>query len=99
MTRNLPPREHDWYRDESGRVMQVILFDEDDESVEVQLFEGEITAFDLQSWYELELEPIEPPEDWSGPFDDLVNDDMGNTDKVMRPTDWNGPADEMDQED
>jgi len=95
----LPPRENDWFRDESGRVMQVILFDEDDGVVEVQLFEGEITEFDLQSWYELDLEPIEPPEDWSGPFDDLIEDDMGDTEKPMRPTDWDGPMDAIDLED
>lgn len=99
MSKHMPPREHDWYRDETGRVMQVILFDEDEATVEVQLFEGEITEFDLDNWYELELEAIDPPEDWSGPFDDLVADDMGNTEKPRHPTDWNGPADEMERED
>ena len=99
MSTHLYPRENDWYRDSAGRIMMVILFDEEDELVEVQLFEGEITEFDLDSWNQLDLEPIEPPEDWSGPFDDLIPDDMGNTERPLHPIDWNGPADEMERED
>jgi hypothetical protein len=99
MTDNIFPVEGEWYRDNIGRIMQVVAYDEDSDAIEVQLFEGEVTEFDLDSWNQLEMELIEPPEDWSGPFDDLVPDDMGNTEKPMHPTDWNGPADEMDRED
>ena len=99
MTENIFAREAEWYKDYLGRLLQVILFVEDDDYIEVQLFEGEVTEFDLDSWNPLEIELIEPPEDWSGPFDDLVTDDMGNTEKPMYPTDWNGPADGMDKED
>jgi len=99
MTENIFAREAEWYKDYLGRLLQVILFVEDDDYIEVQLFEGEVTEFDLDSWNPLEIELIEPPEDWSGPFDDLVAEDMGNTEKPMYPTDWNGPADEMDKED
>jgi len=99
MTKHMPPREHDWYRDEAGTLMQVTLFDQDKATVEVQLFDGAITEYDLAFWNQLELQAIDPPEDWSGPFDDLVADDMGNTEKPRHPTDWNGPADEMEKED
>jgi hypothetical protein len=99
MTDDIFPLEGEWYRDNIGRIMQVVAYDEDSDAIEVQLFEGEVTEFDLDSWNQLEMELIAPPEDWSGPFDDLVPDDMGNTEKPMHPTDWNGPADEMDRED
>lgn len=99
MTDDIFPVEGEWYRDNIGRIMQVVAYDEDSDAIEVQLFEGEVTEFDLDSWNQLEMELIAPPEDWSGPFDDLVPDDMGNTEKPMHPTDWNGPADEMDRED
>ena len=99
MTENIFAREAEWYKDYPGRLLQVILYKEDDDYIEVQLFEGDVTEFDLDSWNPLEIELIEPPEDWSGPFDDLVAEDMGNTEKPMYPTDWNGPADEMDKED
>ena len=99
MTDDIFPVEGEWYRDNIGRIMQVVAYDEDNDAIEVQLFEGEVTEFDLDSWNQLEMELIAPPEDWSGPFDDLVPDDMGNTERPMHPTDWNGPADEMDRED
>jgi hypothetical protein len=99
MTEYIYPEEDEWYKDNIGRIMQVVACDEDSDAIEVQLFEGEVTEFDLESWNQLEVEQIEPPEDWSGPFDDLVPDDMGNTEKPMHPTDWNGPADDMDRED
>jgi hypothetical protein len=99
MTENIFAREAEWYKDYLDRLLQVILYKEDDDYIEIQLFEGDVTEFDLDSWNPLEIKLIEPPDDWSGPFDDLVADDMGNTEKPMHPTDWNGPADEMDQED
>ena len=99
MTENIFAREAEWYKDYLDRPLQVILYKEDDDYIEVQLFESDVTEFDLDSWNPLEIELIEPPEDWSGPFHDLVTDDMGNAEKPMCPTDWNGPADKMDQED
>lgn len=89
----------DWYRDSMGRTMKVVAFDSDEKTVEVQYFEGEIDEFDLDDWYQLGMVAIAPPEDWSGPFDDLVHDDLGSTEQPMVPVDWNGPADEMEQED
>ena len=99
MAESLFPREGDWYKDSIGRVMQVVAYDESNDAVDVQLFEGEVTEFDFNSSNLLEIELVEPSEDWSGAFDDLVADDMGNTKKSVHPTDWNGPADEMEQKD
>jgi len=99
MTENIFPRESEWYKDYLGRLMQVILNNEEKDYIEVQLFEGEIAEFDLDSWNQLDMERAEAPQDWSGPFDDLVADDMGNTEKPMHLTEWNGPADEMERED
>ncbi len=99
MAGNVFPGEGKWYKDSIGRVMQVVAYDESNDAIEVQLFEGGVTEFYLDSWSQLEIELIEPPQDRSGSFDDLVPDGMGSTEKHMHPTDWNGPADEMEQED
>jgi hypothetical protein len=98
MTENIFAREAEWYKDYPSRLLQVILYNENDDYIEVQLFKGEDTEFDLDSCNQLEIELIEPPKDWSGPFDGLVADDMGNTEKPRHPTGRYGPADEMDQE-
>ena len=93
------PVINDWYRDLQGQIMKVVAFDTDKRTVDVQLFEGEIDEFELDNWYQLGVVAIAPPEDWSGPFDDLVHDDFGNTEQPTHPVDWNGPADEMERED
>lgn len=93
------PLVDQWYEDEHGNKLLVVAVDEDDETVEIQDFEGEVEEVDLAAWYEKDVEPVAPPEDWTGPFDDLVADDLGDTESPRRPEDWNGPADEMERED
>ena len=82
MTENICARVGDWYKDSPGRLLQVILYNENDDYIEVRLFEGEDTEFDLNSWNQLEIELVEPSEDWSGPFDDLVADEISKTEKA-----------------
>jgi hypothetical protein len=67
-----------WYRnEETGNDFEVIALDEDAQTVEIQYFDGELEELDLDAWYELPLEAIEAPEDWSGPFDAMEPDDLG----------------------
>ena len=94
------PKVDDWYEDaEDGRSFRIVAIDDDDGTIEVQYFDGDVEEFDTDSWYQMDLTRVAEPEDWSGPFDDLEEDDKGETYRAMRPEDWNGPADEMDYED
>lgn len=93
------PSVGDWYKDEEGRSFEVVAVDEDDGSVEVQYFDGSLEEYDIEIWSELELEPVSPPEDWTGPFDDLERDDLGDTETPLRPEDWDGPWDNLDRDD
>jgi len=93
------PVINDWYRDSTGGSMKVVAFDSDEGTVQVQLFEGEIEEFELDNWYQLGVVAIAPPEDWSGPFDNLVHDDFGDTEQPAHPVNWNGSADEMEMAD
>lgn len=97
MPTSFEPRVGDWYQQIGGETFEVVAVDNDDQTVEVQYFGGEVEELDQESWYELDLEPIEPPEDWSGPFDDLEADDFGDNGNAMRPdvTDF---LDELDRE-
>ena len=40
------------------------------------------------------LEPIETPEDWTGPMDDIERDDLGYTETDMSAEDWAEPLGE-----
>ena len=94
------PKVDSWYKDgEDNRSFRIVALDEDDGTIEVQYFDGDVEEFDTDTWYQMDLTKVAEPEDWSGPFDDLEADDMGETYQTRKPEDWNGPADEMDLED
>lgn len=92
----LDPIVGNWYQNLESQVeFKVVAVDEDAQTVEIQYFEGEVEELDLDAWYELVLEPIAPPEDWSGAFDDLERDDLGDSD-APAPSSRENPLDEFE---
>lgn len=76
---NADPILNNWYQDaESGRTFRVVALDGD--SIDVQYANGDLGEFDASGWEDSAFFPIEDPEDWSAPFDDLEVDDLGYTD-------------------
>lgn len=97
MSDELKPTVGTWYRNlEDGGQFEVVASDDDDGTIEIQYFESEIEELDTEIWNELPLVVTAAPEDWSGPFDDLVQDDMGDTEEIRRPENWTGPINEID---
>jgi len=92
------PEIGSWYRNLQGQSFEVIALDEGEGIVEIQYFDGAVEELDMDTWYELELVEREPPEDWSGPFDDLEKDDFGDTEVARHPEDWSGPLDTIEWE-
>ena len=62
-----------WYRRSGGDSFEVVAFDEDDGTIELQYFDGTVEEMDTEDWEsqwaERTLETAEPPEDWSGSVD------------------------------
>ena len=62
-----------WYRITGGESFEVVAFDEDDGTIELQYFDGTVEEMDLEDWQaEKEngaLEEVEAPEDWTGSVD------------------------------
>lgn len=84
-----------WYRSiEDERIFEVVAIDENESTIEIQYFESEIGEIDLDTWYEIPLESIAEPEDWTGPFDDLETDDLGDTENIRHNTNWENSLDE-----
>ena len=88
----------DWYRDIEGKTFEIVAMDESANTVELQYFDGDVEEVELDDWLGMELEAIAAPEDWSGPYDNIVAEDFGDTEKVMHPEEWGGPLDELDRE-
>ena len=93
MSAQLRPVVGDWYLAPSGETFEVIAYDPEEESVEIQYFDGSLEELDLDSWLELEAEPAEPPEDFSGSLD-LAREDYGYEDRTGGA--MFNPLDELD---
>ena len=73
-----------WYRIQGSDSFEVVAFDEDDGTIELQYFDGTVEEMDIEDWHaEKEagtLEEVEAPEDWTGSVDvDPEEDDARGT--------------------
>lgn len=90
--RNPPPEIGQWYlHRDKGEPFQVVGIDDADGTVEIQSFDGDVDELDLDEWHSMEIEPGEPPEDWTGPIDTLEADERGSPDDQTRTVDWQAP--------
>lgn len=92
MATEFEPRIGDWYRTATGDAFEIVAYDEDDQTVELQYFDGTVEELDLDSWYELDIEITEPPEDWSGSMD-IERDDYGVDLDLHGNETWTNPLD------
>jgi hypothetical protein len=76
MTSEYDPRIGDWYKSSAGDSFEIVALDEDDNTLEIQYFDGTVEELDVDGWLQMEVEPIEPPEDWSGSLD-IEREDYG----------------------
>lgn len=89
------PIVNQWYHHlDKGQRFYVTAVDEDDNTVEIQHFDGDVDEFDLSEWFQLRIEPIEQPEDWTGPVDDVERDDLGYSETDMTAEEWAEPVSE-----
>jgi hypothetical protein len=62
-----------WYRIQGSESFEVVAFDEDDGTIELQYFDGTVEEMDIEDWRAQKeagaLEEIEAPEDFSGSVD------------------------------
>ncbi len=87
------PQVGSWYADGDGTLFKVNAVDEQGGFVEVQYFDGTIAELELEGWSELDLSQEAPPEDWSGPFDQILRDDFGDTGEPSLRDEWSNPID------
>lgn len=97
MAQVLTPQRGHWYkRSDLDTIFEVVALDDDEGTIEVQYFGGEIEEFDINSWQLLELSQAAPPEDWSGALevdDYTLGDELelapGSLDDVLNIIDSN----------
>ncbi|MEK7207519.1 MAG: DUF6763 family protein [Pseudomonadota bacterium] len=95
MPTNQEPIVSQWYQHlDKGQQFYVTALDEESGTVEIQHFDGDVDEMDLDDWRALDIEPIAPPEDWTGPMDKVVRDDLGYSETDMTSEDWAEPLEE-----
>jgi hypothetical protein len=87
-----------WYRRTNGQLFEVVAVDDDDETIEVQFFDGTIDEVDREAWYKLLIEQVAAPEDWSGSMDMDPEDYAGDADGEM-PLGYHDPLELMENSD
>lgn len=85
-----------WYRRADGTTFEVVAIDRDDDTIEVQHFDGTLEEFDLESWGEQEFEEAGAPEDWTGSVD-VEPEDYDNEREVPIAATWSDPLMYLDR--
>src|SRR5713101_6052589 len=88
------------YQDEEGRSFEVISFDEDEGTIEVQYEDETVDEIDLDAWYEMELKRVAKPKDEknSDKEEDLEEDDADDYDDDEQDDEDEDDFDEDEEE-
>ena len=96
MSNELDPIPDQWYTHlDKGQQFYVTAFDEPNDTVEIQHFDGDIEEFSLEEWRELDIELSAAPENWAGALDIAEQDDLGTEITDTSPDDWREPENEF----
>ncbi len=97
MASEYDPRIGDWYKNVYGDTFEIVALDREDQTLEIQYFDGTVEEIDLDAWQEQSVISVEPPEDWSGSLD-IEREDYG-VDLDQNPAGlWANPLDQLDYE-
>lgn len=95
MTMESPVIGH-WYKDlQSGALFEVVAWDDNAATAEVQFLDGEIAEFDQETWAEMSLLPAVEPEDWRSSYE-LSAEDGIDPDRPIHPTEWGNPLNRIE---
>ena len=86
----------DWYQKPGGQLFEVVAIDDEDNTIEIQFFDGSVAEVDLEAWYDSNFLSAVAPEDYSGSLD-IEPEDYGVELGVAGRKDWADPLDYLDQ--
>jgi len=83
-----------WYRGGTNELFEVVAIDHEDETIEIQYFDGTVTEIEFDAWNELLrdelLDVADAPEDWSGAVD-MEAEDLDREFEDTGRTAWSNP--------
>ncbi len=90
------PKIGNWYRRPNGTLFEVVAVDEDDGTIEIQLYDGTIGEIEVENWSNMLLVEVSAPEDWSGSVDMDPEDYIGSGANDM-PNGFHDPLEYLDK--
>ena len=100
MPNQLDPIIDQWYAHlDKGQRFFVVAIDEDEKTVDIQQFDGDLQELSMSEWRDLKIELSEEPENWTGALDIAEEDDLGTGVTDTRPEDWTEPGEDYRQPD
>ena len=86
----------EWYRGGTNELFEVVAIDAQDQTIEIQYFDGTVEEMDFESWNENLwddlIEAADAPEDWSGAID-VEAEDLNREFEDNARTAWSLPHD------
>jgi len=93
MNNELDPIVDQWYAHlDKGQRFFVIDVDEEENTIDIQHFDGDLEELSFEEWRDLYIEVSEEPENWAGALDIAERDDLGTGVTDTRGTDWAEPG-------
>lgn len=86
----------DWYRVALEPPFEVVAVDADQETIEIQYFDGTVQEIAFDDWMEMKPQPSAPPEDFSGAMD-IEKEDSGIEPELLQGDPWNNPLDNIER--
>ncbi len=96
MPNELDPQVDQWYAHlDKGQRFYVTAINEDENTVDIQHFDGDIEELSQDEWRDLDIELSEEPENWSGALDIAEQDDLGTEVTDTSTDDWSEPGEDF----
>ena len=86
-----------WYKNTVGETFEVVARDDEEDTLELQYYDGTVEELDPEAWQAMNPVSVEPPEDWSGSMD-LAREDMQGPDTREETADWMSELERLDQD-
>jgi hypothetical protein len=86
----------EWFQGPSGELFEVVAIDHDDDTIEVQYFDGTLEEFDSETWAAQGVIEADPPEDWTGSVD-MEPEDYELETKIANSETWSAPLEYLDR--
>ena len=91
----LSPIIGNWYQGAEGLIFEVVAFDPEDGTIEVQHLDGQVEGFDVEIWRGMALGEVAPPEDWRSGFE-LSREDAADPEQPMQTAEWTESVDQIE---